>query len=244
MKKLLFFVAIAVITFSSCSHSIYPVESLYANYNAQMRNKTDLEIKSKVKIYFNEKDINGEYTIISINSYKPFSLFPLKSLQEKKLQKKFLSEAAKQAYTVGGNAILINSTAGANGSFIVLNLVNWNSDDETAAEFINPIYNMDKANKIKNGLPADIKRSERTRIENALIDEIESDLQNIYELAEIEVVREKIRILSNYNLTLKKPKKNIDKAVTKGTVKCNVKEKIIIKRNKKAEKQAQNSEQK
>ncbi len=239
MKKLLLFAAIAVIAFSSCSHSIYPVEGMYSSYHAKMRNTDDLEIKSKVKIFFTEKEVNSEYTIISTNAYKPFCLLPFKSLQEKKLINNFLRAAVKQAYEEGGNAILIRSAIGSTGTFYVLNLTNWNADDEAAASYVNPIFNMDKANQIKNGLSTELKRSERVLIEKAFIDEIESNIDNIYELAEIEVIREKIKILSDYNLTLKNPKKSIEKTIKKGIKICNIKEKIIIKKQKKAQKQSQ-----
>lgn len=68
------------------------------------------------------------------------------------------------------------------------------------------------------------------------MDEIKSNLQNLYELAEVEAVRSKIKVLADYNLTLKSPKKAIEKAVKIGTKKCTAKEKLIIR---KAKKQAQ-----
>lgn len=232
MLKNFIIVAIAAFVLSSCAHTIYPIESLYNNYNSQMRSVEDLEIKGKVNIYFNEKDIKGEYTILSSNSYKPFCILPLKPIFEKKMQKKFLTEAVKQAYEQGGNAILVKST----GQFFVLNLTNWVADDAAAANFVNPIFNMEKADQMKSGALANMKRSERTRCEKAFMNEIESNIQNLYELAEVEAVRSKIKVLADYNFTLKNPKKAIEKAVKKGMKKCKAKEKSIIR---KAKKQAQ-----
>lgn len=230
MLKNFIIVAIAAFVLSSCAHTIYPIESLYNNYNSQMRSVEDLEIKGKVNIYFNENDIKGEYTILSSNS--PFCLLPLKPIFEKKMQKKFLTEAVKQAYEQGGNAILVKST----GQFFVLNLTNWVADDAAAANFVNPIFNMEKADQMKSGALANMKRSERTRCEKAFMNEIESNIQNLYELAEVEAVRSKIKVLADYNFTLKNPKKAIEKAVKKGMKKCKAKEKSIIR---KAKKQAQ-----
>lgn len=232
MLKNFIIVAIAAFVLSSCTHTIYPIESMYNNYNSQMRSVEDLEIKGKVNIYFNEKDIKGEYTILSSNSYKPFCILPLKPIFEKKMQKKFLTEAVKQAYEQGGNAILVKST----GLFFVLNLTNWVADDAAAADFVNPIFNMEKADQMKSGALANMKRSERTRCEKAFMDEIESNIQNLYELAEVEAVRSKIKVLADYNFTRKNPKKAIEKAVKKGMKKCKAKEKSIIR---KAKKQAQ-----
>lgn len=232
MLKNFIIVAIAAFVLSSCAHTIYPIESLYNNYNSQMRSIEELEIKGKVNIYFNEKDIKGEYTILSSNSYKPFCILPLKPIFEKKMQKKFLTAAVKQAYEQGGNAILVKST----GLFFVLNLTNWVADDAAAVSFVNPIFNMEKADQMKSGALANMKRNERTRCEKAFMDEIESNLQNLYELAEVEAVRSKIKVLADYNLTLKNPKKAIEKVVKKGMKKCTAKEKSIIR---KAKKQAQ-----
>ncbi len=234
MYKHFIIITLAVVFLSSCCHTIYPIASLEQNYHAQMRSTEDLEIKSKVQIYFSEKDIKSDYTIISSNGYQPFCILPFKFIQEKKQSKKFLASAVKKAYEQGGNAILVRTT----GLYYVLNLTNWNADDVPAATFINPIFNMDKANEIKSGTLANMKRSERTRIENSFIDEIEANLQNIYELEEIKVIREKIKILSDYNLTLKNPKKSIEKVVKKGTMKCKMKEKSIIRKAEKAAKAA------
>ena len=45
MLKNFIIVAIAAFVLSSCAHTIYPIESLYNNYNSQMRSVEDLEIK-------------------------------------------------------------------------------------------------------------------------------------------------------------------------------------------------------
>lgn len=230
MYKNLIIVALATIVFSSCAHTIYPIESLYNNYQSRMRSEEDLGIKAKVNIYFNEKDIKGEYTIISSNAYKPFCFLPLKPITEKKLQKRFLAEAVRQAYEQGGNAVLIQSTCRSTGTFLVLNIIDWIADDALAASFVNPIFNMENANKVKSGALTSMKRNERTRIEKAFMSEIEVNVQNLYELKEVEAVREKIKVLSDYNLTLEKPKKSIDKLVKKSLKKCNMKEKAIIRK--------------
>lgn len=232
MLKNFIIVAIAAFVLSSCAHTIYPVESMYNNYQSQMRSVDELEIKSKVQIYFNEKDIKSDYTVISANSYKPFCIIPLKFVQDKAQIKKFLVAAVKKAHEQGGNAILVR-TVGTISYYYVLNLTNWNADDVPAALFANPIFKMDKANEVKSGALASMKRSERVRHEKAFINEIESNVENLYELAEVEAVREKIQILSDYNLTLKNPQKSIDKVVKKSLKKCKMKEKSIIKRTKK-----------
>ena len=82
MLKNFIIVAIAAFVLSSCAHTIYPVESMYNNYQSQMRSVDELEIKSKVQIYFNEKDIKSDYTVFikiiklcSFNGYRKLGKF-------------------------------------------------------------------------------------------------------------------------------------------------------------------------
>lgn len=221
----LFVIAFAAALFASCAHSVYPVESLYSNYDLRMRSEEDLAIKGKVLVYFNERDIKSDYSIISLNTYRPTSLLPFKSVIEKKMRKRFLAEAVKKAYEEGGNAILVKSA----GFFYVLNLAQWNADDAPAANFVNPIFNMKNAELVKSGQLDGMKRSERARAEKAFINEIKDNCDNLNDLDEVEAVRTKIDILSSYNLHQKHPKSAIEKAVKKATKKVNKAEKKIRK---------------
>ncbi len=148
MTKVKLFICAALIALvcSSC-HSIYSIESLYDNYNSRMRSEEELEIKGKVIIYFTENEIHSNYSIISVNTYKPFCLLPFNSIFTKKMNKKFLSQAVKKAYEEGGNAILVR----AGGFYYVLNLENWNADDAPAASFVNPIYKTKYSDIVASG---------------------------------------------------------------------------------------------
>lgn len=222
LKLLLCAVAVSAIC-SSCSHQVYSVESMYNNYNSRMKSDEELAIKGKVHVYFNEKDIKSDYDIISVNAYKPFVIF--QSSLVKKMNKKFLAEAVKKAYEEGGNAILVKSA----GAFFVLNLTNWNADDAPAATFKNPIFDTKYSDLVKSGKLATMKRGERVRTEKAFTDEIEANIENVKTLDEVKAVRDKVVVLSNYNLTLKHSKKSIEKAVKKYNKKLNRAEKKIKK---------------
>jgi len=226
MRKSLFIMATAVasLLFSSCAHSIYPVEAMYTNYVLQMRSNEDLEVKSKVQIYFKEADIKGEYTIISCNTYNP-AAFPVKACKDKKMVKKFLAGATRKAYELGGNAILVKSA----GFYFVLNLKDWNEENAPKVNFINPIFDMKYADLVKSDEMNKMKRGERVRTEKAFMDEIEANIENVRELDEVKAIRKKIEVLSNYNLKLKNPKSAIEKAVKKDTKKLNRAEKKIKK---------------
>jgi len=227
MRKSLFIVATAVasVLFNSCTHCIYPVEAMYTNYALQMRSNEDLEVKSKVQIYFKEADIKGEYTIISCNTYNP-AAFPIKQCKEKKMIKKFLAGATRKAYELGGNAILVKSA----GFFFVLNLKDWNEENAPKVDFVNPIFDMKYADLVKSGEMNKMKRGERIRTEKAFMDEIEANIGNVNELDEVKAIRKKVDVLSSYNLKLKNPKNSIEKAVKKDTKKLNRAEKKIKKR--------------
>lgn len=202
-----------------------------------MKTEEELAVKSKVNIYFNENDIKGEFEVVSLNTYNPPFTFGIKPLFTKKMNQKFLKEAVLKAYEEGGNAILVKGA----GSFYVLNLKNWVADDMAAATFVNPIFDMTLSEEIKGGSVASMKYGERTRKEKAFIDEIDSNIGNMSTLEEIGAIREKITVLSNYNLTLKHQKSSIEKKVKKFTKKCNRMEKRI---NRAAAKKAKEAVQK
>jgi len=221
--------AVASMLLSSCAHSIYPVEAMYTNYALQMRSTEDLEVKSKVQIYFKEADIKGEYNIVSCNTYNP-AAFPIKACEDKKMIKKFLAGATRKAYELGGNAILVKSA----GFYWVLNLKDWNEENAPKVDFVNPIFDMKYADLIKSSEMNKMKRGERVRTEKAFMDEIEANIENVNELDEVKAIRKKIDVLSSYNLKLKNPKSSIEKAVKKDTKKLNRAEKKIKKRIEKA----------
>jgi len=233
MKVIKTILAISLVTFlfTSCAHSVYPTISLYNSYNSKMKSDEELEIKGKVNIYFSEKDIDGEYEIISLNTYKPTSLFPFPKVIMKKMTKKFLKEAVLKAYEEGGNAILVQSA----GFFYVLNLKNWVADDAPAASFLNPIFDMKLSEEIKSGALSTLKRNARVRKEKAFIEELNSNVENMVNLEEIAAVRKKIAVLSDYNHTLKHPQSAYEKKVKKFSKKCDRLEKKI---NKEAAKKA------
>lgn len=236
MKKLYFsFLCMAAaVLLSSCAHSVYPLDVLYSNYNSRMRSPEDLAIKANVWIYFNEKDIPGEYAIISANTYSPFCLLPFKSIRVKKLNKRFLEQAVKQADKEGGNAVLIQG----GGFFFVLTLKDRDGIEAPAANFSNPILDMKNTDIVKSGSVETMKRGERTRTINAFMNEIDSNIDYLQTAEEIVAVRKKIDVLSQYNLRAKNPKKSIDKFVRKKTRKVNSIEKKMTKQAAKQAKQA------
>lgn len=234
MKHVYFLLlCVAAIAFTGCAHSVYPLESLYTNYNNRMRTPEELALKSNVWIYFNEKDIQGEYTIISANTYNPFTILPFQGIKVKKMNKKFLEQAVKQADKEGGNAILVQSA----GFFYVLNMPNREGFEAPAADFVNPIFDMKNVDIVGGQDILTKKNREQTRATKALMDEIESNIGYIQDAKELTAVRAKLQVLANYNLKAKSPKKSIDKFVRKKTRKLNSIEKKMAKQAAKQAKQ-------
>lgn len=242
MKKIYFsFLCMAVaVLLSSCAHSVYPLDLLYSNYDSRMRNPEDLAIKANVWIYFNEKDIPGDYSIISANTYSPFCFLPFQGIRVKKMNKLFLEQAVKQADKEGGNAVLVQGS----GIFYVLNMKNRDGIEAPAANFINPILDMKNADIVKSGSVETMKRGERTRTIKAFMDEIESNIDYLQTAEEIAAVRKKIEVLSQYNLKVKNPMKSVDKFVRKKNSKVNSIEKKMAKQAAKQAKQPASSSKK
>ena len=233
MKHVYFsLVCVAAMAFASCAHSVYPVDVMYTNYNNRMQSPEDQKLKTDVWIYFTEKDLPGEYAIISANTYRPFTFLPFNGIRVKKMNKRFLAEAVKQADKEGGNAILVQG----GGFFYVLNIKDRSGLQAPVADIVNPILDMKTADLIKSGEVSKMKRGDQTRTLNAFMDEITSNIDYLQTKEEISAVRQKINVLSNYNQKIKNPKKSIDKFVRKQTRKVNQIEKKLEKQKAKAKK--------
>ncbi len=230
MKKIncLMLLMLAIMLLPSCAHHVYPTKTMYTNYNLRMTSQNDREIKSKVRVYMSEAEIQGEFKVLSVNLYSPFSFV---FFHDHILKKKFLEKATKKAYEEGGNAVLIS----APGYFKVLNIIGWDSDDAAIEDYNNPIFDTESMDIVGSGQLATMKRSDRKRHENEFMDEISAQISYAKELKEVEMLRTKVKVLNDYNLTLKRPNKSIEKAVKKDTKKLNRMEKKIKKQASKAQ---------
>ncbi len=200
MKKLLLLALCSIIFATSCTHTIYNTKVLQSNYQLRMDSGEELEIKSKVRIFLSEKDVQGDYEVISLNTYKPFTIPILMSVKSQ-TNKKFFEKAVKKAHELGGNGIIVM----AGGLYKVINLRNWNSDIAASETFANPILDVTLMNKFKNGeiakmLPREVKKSVKN-----FKDEVEFNLKNMKTSQESKVVKEKILALQAWNNSQAKP---------------------------------------
>lgn len=209
MKKLFLLVVVCSAIFAtSCSHTIYNPKVLQGNYDIRMDSKEELEIKGKVRIFLSENDVQGEYEIISLNLYKPFTIPVLMSVKGQ-MNKKFYEKAVKKAYEQGGNGIIIL----AGGYYKVISLYNWDSDNAASEKFVNAILDVSLLNRFKSGEIAKLTPREVKRFVTDLDNEVIFNLKTMRTSTEARVVKEKILALQAWNSSQAKPDSKLTKKI-------------------------------
>ena len=209
---------------SSCTHYIYNVPSLKANYNSRMTSPEDLEIKSKVKIFTSENDIKGDYELLSFNYWMPWPrLFPFAKPWVNRTTKRFYQKATQIAYQEGGNAIIITSPL----NYKVIRLLNFDEESVEIEKYRSYVFDTKTMDLFKLGIIATLPRAEKKKNIDMYEGEIEANVSNLLYLPEVIMVREKIKVYNDYNNSLKHSKSSIEKFTKKQTKKLNAKEKKI-----------------
>lgn len=203
-KGLFFLLLVFSFILASCSHTLYPVDTLEYNYNMRMQSNAELQAKSQVQVFFSEKDVKGDFSVISVNLYSPYTI-PILMNYRKQMSKKFLQKAVMKANEQGGNGIIV--TAG--GYYKVIKIKNWDSDSEKPATYVNLIFDKKLMNKFNNGEVAKMAKSDVKRYEDMFINEIIMNIENAKTLEETAAIREKVNALKSYNTSLRKPKERI-----------------------------------
>ena len=208
MKKMYsLMVLCSLFLITSCSHTLYNTKTLQGNYDIQMNSKEELEIKSKVQIFLSEKDIQGEYEIISVAHYKPAFAIPILYTQKSQINKKFYEKAVKKAYKRGGNGILIM----AGGFYKIISLHNWDSDNTATAQYSNAILDTQLMDIFTSGNITKLSAREVKRYVTDLDNEIAFNLKSIKTSQEAKVVGQKIETLMQWNNSQPKLDKTLDK---------------------------------
>ncbi len=209
---------------SSCTHYIYNVPSLKANYDSRMTSPEDLEIKSKVKIFTSENDIKGDYELLSFNYWMPWPrLFPFAKPWVNRTTKRFYQKATQIAYQEGGNAIIITSPL----NYKVIRLLNFDEESVEIEKYRSYVFDTKTMDLFKLGIIATMPRAEKKKNIDMYEGEIEANVSNLLYLPEVIMVREKIKVYNDYNNSLKHSKSSIEKFTKKQTKKLNAKEKKI-----------------
>ena len=226
MKKINLLVLLTlVLVGTSCTHYIYDVHTLQANYDARMTSPEELEMKSKVKIFTSEQDIKGDYELLSFNSYAPFRLLPFAKPYVKRSSKKFYKKAVQIAYEEGGNAIIIIAPL----HYKVIRLTNFDEEAAKVEEYRSIIFDTETMDLVASDAVASMTRGERRKTLSAFENEIEMNVGSLNYLPEVEMVREKLMVYDRYNERQKHSKSSISKFIKKQTKKANKSEKKIKK---------------
>lgn len=242
MKTIKLCAAIAgLFALASCSYQVYPTNSLYENYQMRMTTQEQLAAKSEVKIFLNERDIKGDYEVISFLTYSPKTL-PILMSFEKTMTKKFYEKVVMKAYELGGNGVIIVSA----GYCKIVSLANPESENATIAGpsggSVNVIFDRELMDKFSTGevLKAE-KKSDIRKDESAFKSQIKNNIELAKELNEVDFIREKISVLEKYNNSLETPKTSITKDIEDLRADLNKVEKKIKARLKREAKKAAKS---
>lgn len=231
MKKNIFAVLTiltACILFNSCSYRVFPTEVLEYNYDMTMQSKSELEKKSKVRIFHSEQEVKGKYELIAYVQYNPFFSIPILYSTYSQQKKKFYKKAVLKASQLGGNGIIVPAV----GLFKVINITDWDSDSEAASVFTNPIFSRKYLDKFKSGAIQQESERQQQRDVQAFSQEITNNVKGIKTWEELDVVDEKIQVFKEYNESLKRPNKEILDLIHLYNTKLR---KVVVKRIEKLE---------
>lgn len=222
---LIFGVFTSLFIFSSCAHTLYPTDTLTYNYGMKMMSDEELQIKARVLVFMSEKEIKGDYSVISVNSYTPLNI-PIIYTTKSQIKKKFFKKAVIKADEQGGNGIIVT----APGFYKVIKIMNWDSDSAKPETFVNLIFDKTVMNKFSNGEVAKMSKSDVKRYEAMFPEEIKLNIKSAKTLEEVAVIREKLAVLEAYNDSLNKPKSSIAKETEEMEKSLNTLEKRIQKK--------------
>lgn len=214
MKRLFTFSILLLAIMTSCTHRAYQAKSMQNYYDLRMDTKEELEIKNQVKIFLSENDVTGDYTILSYNIYKPVTapiIMPIKG----KIHKKFYEKAVKKAYQQGGNAIITTGGMYDGGMYKVIDLHDWDSDNESASKYVNSIFDVSLMNLFNSGTVKNAANHKVKRYVTEFSDEINFNLKCAHTSQEMKIIGDKIEALRRYNNSLAKPQKSITNRLKK-----------------------------
>lgn len=105
MKKIVL-IGLIAFSFMSCTLTSYMANDLSSNYQLKMTSKKEKALVEKIPVYLSEKEIQGEFTVKSFNTYNPIVL-PVIGNRKKAVSERLFKKAVKAAEEQKGNAILI-----------------------------------------------------------------------------------------------------------------------------------------
>lgn len=196
MKNIVLSLLIVAFFCSSCSHQIIPIETFEGNYQKRMLSNSNKEIKANVTIFTSERDIKDSFEVVSVNVYSPWFSIPIIYSSQKQMKLKFYKKAATKAYEAGCNGVLIEGI----GRYKVLN-VHSGISVQTLSD------------KFADGTIANAIDKQRKTYYDSYFLEISRDITNVSKNSDINKIKQKIQVFEEYNKSLSKPNKKVDKYI-------------------------------
>lgn len=206
MKKLLILLLGAGLL-ASCSYRVFPVSKLQHNYDASMLSSEELVAKSGVAIYLNEKDIPGDYEVLSFVTYHPWFIIPIFYSEPFQQTKKFYKKAVLKAHELGGNAILVTAVS----QFKVLSVKGLDKTDVSAPQAKKKGVSSVLLGQFEGGDVYKLDSKLQSKYIGMLKDEIEEDIDDAKTLDECDLITRKINAMEKYYDTIDKKTKSINK---------------------------------
>ena len=210
MKRLIFLL-LGIGLLASCSYRVYPVSKLQSNYDASMLNTEELVAKSGIAIYLNEKDVPGDYEVLSFVTYHPWFIIPIFYSEPYQQTKKFYKKAVLKAHELGGNAILVTAVS----EFKVLSVSGIDNTDASASVPQNKKKGVSSVllGQFEGGDVYKLEPKLQSKYVDMLKDEIKDDIDDVKTLDECAVITRKINALEKYYDTVDKKTKSINKRI-------------------------------
>ena len=206
MKKLILLL-LGIGLFASCSYRVFPVSKLQSNYDASMLSSEELVAKSGVHIYLNEKDVPGDYEVLSFVTYHPWFIIPIFYSEPYQQTKKFYKKAVLKAHELGGNAILVTAVS----QFKVLSVAGLDNSDTSAPAPQNKKKGVSRVllGQFEGGDVYKLESKLQSKYVNMLKEEIEDDIDDAKTLDECALITRKIDALEKYYDQVGKKTKSI-----------------------------------
>ena len=218
--------ALTLLLCLACSPKVYQRSDLMYNYNTRMKSPSQLTVKSKVKVFFSETEVNQEYKVLSYSLYSPLISIPIIYSKSKQITENFIEKAATNCYNNGGNGVIIDAA----GFYRIINMPSFKGDSTLVTTVVNPILDRTILDKFQSGAFNKEGKEAKKKDLAALIKEIENGLKKVSTLDEVAILNEKINAYEGYNKSLKKEKKSISNDIEDYRDDLNKAEKKIRKR--------------
>ena len=213
---------------SSCAIQT-PIAKMEKNYEKRMSTSEELNAKARVKVFYNEKDVPCDYSVLSLIKYKPLTM-PIFMPEKGKMNKKFIKKAVLKADEIGANAIIIQGMGFAKAISAPGLKVDIAEEDVQNTLGVSYLYG-----QFTDGTIANLSKKEKAKLVNTFEDEIKNNIESCKTLEDVAYISRKIDALEKHLVAEGKKTSNV-KSFREDLSKVEAK---IVKRENRAKKVAE-----